>query len=254
MLSKRVIPILLLKGEGLYKTQRFKDAKYVGDPLNAIKIFNDKEVDEICVLDIEATHRGKINFELIEKLASECFMPLSYGGGITNMSDATKLFKSGIEKLVINTFNFTSLNLISSLAANYGSQAVIASVDIKPNLFNTYYVFKNNGKDNTGLKPLEFIKSCIEAGAGEILLNNIDRDGMMNGIELKIVNEIEKATSVPLTVCGGIGNINHIKEVFEKTNVSAVAAGSMFVFHGKHRAVLISYPNLSELNLQTIGI
>jgi cyclase len=247
MLSKRVIPILLLKGEGLYKTQKFKEAKYVGDPLNAIKIFNDKEVDEICVLDIEATQNGRINFELIERMASECFMPLSYGGGVKNLSDASRLFSLGVEKIIINSYNFNSLNLITELSTKYGNQAVIASVDIKSNLFNNYTVYKNNGKDNTGLKPLEHIANCIKAGAGEILLNNIERDGMMNGLDLKIINEVEKLIEVPLIVCGGIGNVNHIKEVFEKTRVNAVAAGSMFVFHGKHRAVLISYPNMSEL-------
>lgn len=247
MLSKRVIPVLLLKGEGLYKTQRFKDPKYVGDPLNAIKIFNDKEVDEICVLDIEASQKGKINFELIERLATECFMPLSYGGGITNVSDANRLFKSGVEKIIINGFNFISLDLINQLSQKYGNQAVIASVDVKQNLFGTYHVFKSNGKENTGIKPIDHIRKCIEAGAGEILLNNIDRDGMMNGIDIKLINEIEKSIEVPIIVCGGIGNIEHIKDVFEKTNVNAVAAGSMFVFHGKHRAVLISYPNMSEL-------
>ena len=247
MLSKRVIPILLLKGEGLYKTQKFKDPKYVGDPLNAIKIFNDKEVDEICVLDIEATQKRKINFSLIEKMASECFMPLSYGGGIANMDDASKLFSLGVEKLVINSNNFNSLDLITKLSAKYGNQAVIASVDIKPNLFNNYTVFKSNGKENTGFKPLEFVLKCIDAGAGEILLNNIERDGMMNGIDTKDENEIAIAISVPLIVCGGIGNVSHIKEVFQNTKVNAVAAGSMFVFHGKHRAVLISYPNVSEI-------
>ena len=247
MLSKRIIPVLLLKGEGLYKTQRYKDPKYVGDPLNAIKIFNDKEVDEICVLDIDATAKKSINFNLIEKLASECFIPLSYGGGITSMADASKIFSLGVEKIVINSSNFDSLNLITQLSLKYGNQAIIASVDVKSNFFNIFTVYKHNGKENTGKKPLEFINKCIEAGAGEIFLNNIDRDGVMNGMDLKLVDEIAQGITVPLIACGGIGNVNHIKEVFQNTKVNAIAAGSMFVFHGKHRAVLISYRNISEI-------
>ncbi|MFZ4612274.1 MAG: AglZ/HisF2 family acetamidino modification protein [Bacteroidia bacterium] len=247
MLFKRVIPILLLKGEGLYKTQKFKDPKYIGDPLNAIKIFNDKEVDEVCVLDIEASNKKSINFNLIEKMASECFMPLSYGGGIASIEDASKLFSIGVEKLVINSSNFKSLDLVTSLSKKFGNQAIIASIDVKSNLFSNYSVFKNNGKDNTGFKPLQFALKCIEAGAGEILLNNIERDGMMNGLDIKLIDDLAKSISVPLIACGGIGNIDHIKEVFTATKVNAVAAGSMFVFHGKHRAILISYPNLSEI-------
>lgn len=247
MLTKRLIPVLLLKGEGLYKTQKFKEPKYVGDPLNAIKIFNDKEVDEICVLDIEASSKKSINFDLIENLASECFIPLSYGGGINNIDDAARLFSLGIEKLVINSHNFISFDLIYQIATKYGAQAVIASIDVKSNFFGNYLVFKNNGKDNTGKKPLEFIQDCIKNGAGEILLNNIDRDGMMSGIDLKLVTEIAQAISVPLIACGGAGNISHIKEVFNNTKANAVAAGSMFVFHGKHRAVLISYPKMAEI-------
>lgn len=247
MLSKRIIPVLLLKGEGLYKTQKFKDPKYVGDPLNAIKIFNDKEVDEICVLDIEATSKQCINFKLIEQMASECFMPLTYGGGISNVDDAARLFSLGVEKIAINSFNFTSLQMIETLSAKYGNQAIIASVDIKNNLFGQPIVYSHNGKTNTGRKPLDFIHHCIQAGAGEILLNSIDRDGMMSGFDIKLIKELSAAISVPLIACGGAGNIEHIKEVFQNTSANAIAAGSMFVFHGKHRAVLISYPKITEI-------
>jgi len=249
MMNKRirVIPVLLLIGNGLYKTQQFKKPVYVGDPINAIKIFNDKEVDELCVLDIEATvKKTKPNFKLIKEFATECFMPVCYGGGINSLEDAQTIFELGIEKISLNNAAFENSNLIGKIATSYGSQAVVASIDYKKNIFGKKVVQTKQGSNSTKQNPVEYAKMCENAGAGEILLNNIDHDGMFCGYDNAIIKLVSQEVSIPVIACGGASKVEDFIAPIQQ-GASAIAAGSMFVFHGKHRAVLINYPSQTEL-------
>lgn len=247
MLRTRVIPVLLIKGEGLYKGVKFKDFKYVGDPINAVKIFNDKEVDEICILDISASVENKEpNYKLINEFASECFMPCCYGGGIRNFEQVKKIFDLGIEKVAINTGAVEVKNLIANIAKHYGSSSTVVSVDYKKNLFGKSTVYIKQGTTNTKLDVLDFAKQCEQEGAGELILNSIDRDGTMNGYDLELIQKISSQIKIPLIASGGAGNIIHLGQAV-KHGASAVAAGSMFVFHGKLRGVLINFPSQEEL-------
>jgi len=247
MIRKRVIPCLLLKDRGLVKTLKFKDPKYVGDPVNAIRIFNEKQVDELILLDISATGgRRDPDFELIAEIASECFMPICYGGGIAKFEHAQKLFALGVEKISINSASAESLDLITAIAEIYGSQSVVASIDCKKGLFGGYSVFTNNGSRDIKKNPVEWAKALEQAGAGEIFLNSIDRDGTQKGYDLSLIANVVDSVHVPVIACGGAGSIADLNSVFDHCQVSAVSAGSLFVFHGKHRAVLISYPNINE--------
>lgn len=247
MLKSRIIPILLIEDEGLVKTRKFKEPKYVGDPVNTVKIFNTKEVDEIFILDIGASRkRNGPNFQLISEIASECFMPLCYGGGVQSLSDAERLFSLGVEKISIQTAALKDLNLISLISEKFGSQAVVVSVDIKkdflgrPKLFNSLY------KDVSGKDWMVFIKNAVEAGAGEILLNSVDKDGTLSGPEIDLVKQSASQISVPLTYAGGVRSLDDIKQVVN-AGASAVGAGAFFVFNGPHRAVLISYPLYTDI-------
>jgi len=244
----RVIPVLLLKGQGLYKTVKFKDAKYVGDPINAVKIFNDKEVDELCFLDITATNEGREpNYKRIAEIASECFMPLSYGGGINNMEQARKLFNIGVEKIIISTAVHTNPELVTQLASQYGAQSIVVCIDVKKSFLGKYEVYTHSGKKASGKNPLPFALAMQQAGAGEIIINSIDRDGTMGGYDLDLVYKIASGLEIPVIACGGASNVVDLGKAVHQGHASAVAAGSMFVFHGKHRAVLISYPSQAEL-------
>ena len=248
MLRTRVIPSLLLKGQGLVKTVKFKDSKYIGDPINAIKIFNDKEVDELVLLDITATieKRGP-NYKVIEEVASECFMPLGYGGGIHSLEDAKRILALGVEKIIINTVAFEKPDFVSQLADNLGNQSVVVSIDVKKSLFGKYEVFTRSGSYNTKQNPLTYAHKMELLGAGEILLNSIDRDGLMTGYDIQLISRLTGSVRIPVIACGGAGSLSHLAEAAKQGGASALAAGSMFVFHGKHRAVLISYPERTEL-------
>lgn len=247
MLKHRVIPCLLIKNNGLVKTVKFDKPKYVGDPINAIKIFNDKEVDELMVLDITASkeHREP-NFELIEQFASECFMPLCYGGGVTTIEQAQRLFAIGVEKISIQTAAFKDLNFITQLANKFGSQSIVISLDIKKNWRGNKKLHVPELKSATKVDWCEFAKSAVNAGAGELLINSVDRDGMMEGMDLQVIEKVTKLVEVPVIAVGGIGGLQDIKQAVD-AGASAVAAGSFFVFHGMHRAVLITYPEYQEL-------
>jgi len=251
LLSKRIIPCLLLDGRGLVKTVRFQNPKYVGDPINAVKIFNEKFVDEIIFLDISAAREGKgPNFEFISEIASECFIPFCYGGGIRTIQDAKKLYCIGVEKVSVNSAAIENPALIKELADQFGSQSVVAAMDIKKNWLGKYMVMKNQGKIKTSQKPLEYALRLQNLGAGELLVNSMDSDGTMEGFDLDILSELSDNVSIPLIACGGAGSLEHIKKVLEDTGISAAAAGSLFVFKGKHRAVLINYP--SRENIKSI--
>jgi cyclase len=247
MLRNRVIPCLLLKGQGLVKTTRFKQPKYVGDPINAIKIFNDKEVDELILLDITATEeRRKPNFEIIAEVASECFMPLAYGGGIMTVEDAQRVLKSGVEKVIFNTAAYMHPEVVHQAAREFGSQAVVVSLDVKRKLLGRFEVFVKAGRVGTGINPVEYARRMQELGAGELFLNSIDRDGTMSGYDLELISQVLHAVDIPVIVSGGAGSLNDLVAAAD-IGAKAMAGGAMFVFHGPHRAVLITYPSDHDL-------
>jgi imidazole glycerol-phosphate synthase subunit HisF len=250
MSYKRVIPVLLIQEGGLVKGKKFANHKYVGDPINAVRIFNEKEVDEICILDISATasNRGP-DLMQIQEIASEAFMPLSYGGGITSVDQVKQIINAGVEKVVFNSTIFNNLSLVTETAKVVGSSSTVVSVDVKKNLFGKYRVYIENGKRDTGKNPAEYVKELESAGAGEIIINSIDKDGTQDGLDTQLIKNVAQAITIPLIACGGAGNIGHIKSALD-SGADAVAAGAMFVFYGKHDAVLISY--LSALELQSI--
>lgn len=247
MLKTRVIPCLLLRNGGLVKTFQFDKPKYVGDPINAVRIFNEKEVDEIVILDITATpEKREPNFELIKDLASQAFMPLAYGGGITTIQQIEKLFSIGIEKIVLDTIVSTNPNLIKQASDIAGSSSVAVCMDVKSKLFGKPTVFNHAGKVDTKQDPIQFAQKMQELGAGELIFNSIDRDGMQKGYDLALIEKIAKAIDIPLVALGGAATMDDFRKAVDH-GASAVAAGSMFVFHGKHKAVLITYPEYKKL-------
>jgi imidazole glycerol-phosphate synthase subunit HisF len=248
MLQTRIIPCLLLKGAGLVKTTRFKEPKYVGDPINAIKIFNDKEVDELMLLDIGASREGRgPAFETIEEVASECFIPLAYGGGITSVEQARRILKLGVEKVVLNTAAWRTPHVLSDASREFGAQAVVASMDVRRKLFGRYDVVVEGGKRATGVDPIDYARRMEDAGAGEILVTAVDRDGTMSGYDVELIARVSAAVGVPVIASGGAGSVAHFASALRDGGAAAVAAGAMFVFHGPHRAVLITYPARAEL-------
>lgn len=244
----RVIPVLLSDSEGsLVKTRKFKDPVYVGDPFNAVKIFNEKEVDELIYLDISASKENrKPNISYISELASECFMPLCYGGGIKTIDEIKSILKAGVEKVSLNLSNLNNIDLLRKGAEKFGSSAMVATIDVKTNLFGKHFVYNHAEKKLTNHNPVEFAAYLEKNGAGEILLNSVDRDSSMDGYDLKLIESVSKEVNVPLIACGGAGKISDFKNALD-AGASALAAGSMFVFQGKHRAVLISYPTQKEI-------
>ena len=248
MIRTRVIPCLLLRNLGLVKTVRFRDPKYLGDPINIVKIFNDKEVDELVFLDITATAENKRPpFGLLEKIASECFMPLGYGGGVRSLEDMRTLFSIGIEKVSVNSYAVENPTFIRAAADLFGIQSTVVSIDVKKNRWGKYEVFTHSGQRATGLDPAKFAADMERQGAGELLLNSIDRDGTMQGYDLDLIKHVTGAVNVPVVACGGAGNVQDLAAAVKQGGASAAAAGSMFVFQGPHRAVLISYPSSKEL-------
>lgn len=247
MLKHRVIPCLLLRDGGLVKTLRFGEPKYVGDPINAIRIFNEKEVDELMVLDITASKEARApNFALIEQFAGECFMPLCYGGGIRTVEQARQLFALGVEKVCLQTAALEDPSLVTRIAERFGSQAVLVCADIKKNWLGKRQLYAA-AQGKTLSKPwLQFVKEMVAAGAGEVVINAVDRDGTMAGMDVDVIREASTAVPVPLIALGGAGSLADIKSAVE-AGASAVAAGAFFVFHGPHRAVLITYPRYQEL-------
>lgn len=247
MIRPRVIPALLLKGQGLVKTVKFKDPTYLGDPINIVKIFNDKEVDELVFLDITATQeKRRPSFEMLAKITSECFMPLGFGGGIRSLEDVKMLLGLGIEKVILNTAAVEMPNLVTEIADYAGSQAVVISMDVKRSLLGKYEVFTRSGRQATGLDPVRHAQEMERRGAGELFVNSIDRDGTMQGYDLDLIRRVAEAVSIPVIACGGAGTIQHLAEAI-RAGASAAAAGSMFVFQGPLRGVLISYPSQEEL-------
>ena len=248
MLKNRVIPCLLLSNGGLVKTRKFKNGVYVGDPINAIRIFNEKEVDELVLLDIRASvDKREPNFELIKEIASECFMPLAYGGGITSMEQIKRLLRLGVEKVILNTALQADPGFVKEAVATFGSQAITASIDVRRKLFGRREVMTLAGSRATGMDPVQYAKQAEALGVGEILLTSIDDEGSMEGYDLDLLTKVAQAVNVPVIASGGAGELPHFRAAVLQGHASAVAAGSMFVFYGPHRAVLISYPPYDTL-------
>lgn len=249
MLSHRVIPCLLISERrgGLVKTTKFGKPQYVGDPINAVKIFNDKEVDELIVVDIDATREGRgPNFALIEELAGECFMPLCYGGGIRHAEDARALFKLGVEKVSLQSAALRNPSILRQIADTAGEQAVVVSLDIKRDWRGRPKVYSASGAPVGRGDWRETLRTLVSAGAGEVLFNAVDRDGVMRGVDLDLIREASGIAAVPLIAIGGVGSLDDIKAATH-AGASAVAAGAYFVFQGPHRAVLITYPRYDTL-------
>lgn len=247
MLKHRVIPTLLLRNGGLVKTRNFSDPKYIGDPINAIRIFNEKEVDELLVLDIEASkEKREPNYDLIEQFAGECFMPLTYGGGITSVDQARRLFSIGVEKVSLQTRALERQDLVADISTRFGNQSVVVSMDIKKDLLGRHKLYGSAIRKILDRDWMEFLKTAVSAGAGEILINAVDRDGTLNGADLPLIERAASVCTVPLIALGGVGCLADIKAAVD-AGASAVAAGAFFVYHGPHRAVLITYPEYHEL-------
>lgn len=244
----RVIPCLLLKNKGLVKTVKFKDARYLGDPINIVRIFNDKEVDELVLLDITATvERRKPPVELIARVTGECFMPLGYGGGVRDLEDIRQILSLGVEKIILNSYAVENPSFVQAAASQVGSQSIVVSLDVKKSLLGKYEVYTHSGTKATGLDPVRFATQMEAAGAGELLVSSIDRDGTMQGYDLELIRRVSDAVSIPVIACGGAGKVEDLGLAVKKGGAAAVSAGSMFVFQGRHRAVLINFPTQREL-------
>jgi len=239
---------LLLQNNGLVKTVKFKNPTYIGDPINAVKIFNEKEVDELAFIDIEATNKNKEpDYNKIEEIASECFMPLAYGGGIKNLYQIKRIFAIGVEKVIINSAILSNENLITQAAQIFGSQSLVASVDVRKDLFGKYCCFTNSGKNKVKLNIVDFVTKIEQLGAGEIVLTSIDREGTFKGYDLDLIKIVTESVNIPVVANGGAKLVDDFSNAIIKGGASAVAAGSLFVYKSENRGVLINYPSQKEL-------
>ena len=244
MLRPRIIPCLLVSNKGLVKTINFKNPKYVGDPINAVRIFNEKEVDELTILDIDASRlNNEPDYKSIENWASECRMPLCYGGGIKTVEQAQRIFSLGVEKVAISSAAIENPKIITEIAERVGNQSVVVVVDVKRKAFRGYDVYTINGTIKSSVKPLTFIEQAEKLGAGEIVLNSIDMDGTMKGYDIEFIKQVREKIKTPLTALGGAGSLEHISELLKEFKIIGASAGSLFVFKGIYRAVLINYPD-----------
>ncbi len=249
MLETRVIPCLLLKGRALVKTIQFQNPSYIGDPCNTVRIFNEQEVDELIILDINATQsKSEIQFDLIEQIAGECFMPITYGGGIQTLDDVAKIFSLGVEKVAINTYAIEHPEFVSQVAKKYGNQSIVVPIDVKKRFWRkSQNVYCMGGRQRTLLSPVDHAVHMEQAGAGELLVTSINRDGMMQGYDIDLIKAISDAVSIPIIACGGAGNLNDFRLAVQMGGASAVATGSMVVYQGINRAVLVNFPTREEL-------
>lgn len=244
MLRARIIPCLLVRNRGLVKTRKFGEDRYVGDPLNAVRIFNEKGVDELIVLDIDATTQGREpDYGLIKNMAAECRMPLGYGGGVSTVDQAKRIMALGVEKVSLSAAVAARPALVADIARQVGSQSVVVVLDVKKKMLGGYSTFVHNGTKDTKRDPVTFACELESLGVGEIVINSIDNDGMMKGYDLAIAEDIRSAVSVPITVMGGAGSVEDMKQAVQRLGVVGVGAGSLFVFKGQFRAVLINYPS-----------
>lgn len=247
MLASRIIPCLLVHSKGLVKTVKFKEGKYVGDPINAVKIFNEKEADELIVLDIDATVENREpDYKMIENLAVECRMPLCYGGGIKTVEQAQRIFNLGVEKIALSSAILDNPFLVKDISKEVGSQSVVVVLDVKKKLFAGYDIYTHNGTKKTKINLENFIKELEDLGVGEIVINSIDNDGLMKGYNTDLISKIKPLINVPLTVLGGAGSFEDIENLIKEFGIIGCAAGSLLVFKGKYKAVLINYPKSTE--------
>ena len=249
MNKTRVIPVLLLRGRGLVKTIKFKDPTYIGDPINSVRIFNEKEVDELVFFDIEASRekRGP-DFDFLEDIASEAFMPMAYGGGITSIDQIRRIFRLGFEKVIIDSAAYAGEALIRQASSTFGAQSIVGCVDVKRTLLGRYELYSQSGRTKQPVNLLDHVRALEQQGVGEIIVNAIDRDGIQAGYDLKLIREVTSATQLPVVACGGAGSLDDMVAAINIGGATAVAAGSLFVFVGPHRAVLINYPSRAELS------
>jgi cyclase len=248
MLRTRVIPCLQLIDESLVKTIKFDKYGYIGDPINTVRIFNELEVDELCFLDIRATKENRTpNFKILSEIANECFMPLSYGGGVKDADTAKRILSIGFEKIVLNTAAYERNSLVSEIANHSGNQSVIGSIDVKKNIFGKYQVYTNDGSKKRDLDPITWSKRLEDLGAGELLITSMDRDGTWNGFDIDLLKSITESVNIPVIASGGAGNIQHISDAVKKSNVSAVALGSMVVYQAQGLGVLVNFPDKNLL-------
>ena len=248
MLNNRIIPCLQLIGDSLVKKVKFDKHDYIGDPINTVRIFNELEVDELCFLDISATtEKRKPNLKVLKEIANECFMPLSYGGGIENIQTVHEILSIGFEKIILNTSAFENPKLITEIVDQFGSQSLIISIDVKKNLFGKYSIYTNCGKIKQKIDPIEWAKSVEKLGAGELLITSMEREGTWQGYDIAILNQISNSVNIPIIANGGAGNVDHIIDVFENTEIAAVAVGSMLVYQAKGLGVLVNFPDKKKL-------
>ncbi len=248
MFLPRIIPVLLLKGKGLVKTVQFKDPRYLGDPINAVRIFNDLKADELVFLDITAsTEKRTISNSLIKDIGDEAFMPFGVAGGFQSVQAIELALKSGAEKVILNTALHTSRMMVAEAVKNFGSQSIVASIDAKRSLFGKYQAVVQSAAVKTGVSPVEMAKTAEDLGCGEIIINSVDQDGMMKGYDLELIKSVAEAVHIPVVGCGGAGTITDLYNVVEIGGAHAAAAGSLFVYHGTRKAVLINYPSKKEV-------
>lgn len=249
MFRPRVIPILLLKNKGLVKSVKFKDYRYIGDPINTVKLFNDLKADELVFLDILASKQNRsISLNFVRNVGDEANMPFAVGGGIRSTQEIKDIINSGAEKVIINTFAVENPSFIKNASEEFGSSTIVVSIDVKRMFFSGNSVYTECGRKHTGLNPIAFAQLMEENGAGEIIINSIDRDGLMEGYDLELIEKVSRAVSIPVIACGGAGELNDFKKAISKSFASAVAAGSRFVYHGPRNGVLINYPSQEELD------
>jgi cyclase len=248
MFRPRVIPVLLLKNLGLVKSVKFKDYRYIGDPINAVKLFNDLGADELAFLDILASSENRsISLDFVRRVGDEANMPFSVGGGIRSIKEIQDVLNAGAEKVIVNTFASGNPEFIKKASDEFGSSTIVVSIDVKRSLFGKELALSHSGKKFTKYDPVSFARLMEENGAGEIIINSVEHDGMMNGFDISLIKRVSEAVRIPVVALGGAGNLNDLKEAVLRGYASAVAAGSLFVFHGPRRAVLINYPSKEEL-------
>ena len=249
MFRPRIIPVLLLKGNALVKSKGFKDFRYIGDPINAVKVFNDLKADELVFLDIEATKEKRtISTELVSQVGEEANMPFAVGGGIRNLDEIQNIIAKGAEKVIINTCAVENPKFIREASDNFGSSTIVVCIDVKKKFFSGEVVWRNSGSKSSKYSPKDFAKIVEENGAGEIIIQSINKDGTMSGYDLDLVKEISTAVAIPVVALGGAGNLEHMIEAYKKGFASALAAGSLFVFQGPNKGVLINYIEKSDLS------
>jgi len=251
MFRPRVIPVLLLKNKGLVKSTRFKDQRYIGDPINAVKIFNDLKADELAFLDILASKEGRlISLDFVSKVGEEANMPFAVGGGISSIDDIQKIIAKGAEKVIINT-QALNLRFIRQAADTFGSSTIVVCIDVKKNLFGKNQTWTLAGKKASGYTPVDFARLMQDNGAGELIVQSIEHDGMMQGYDIPLVKAVSEAVTIPVIALGGAGNLSDMKQTYTEAFANGLAAGSMFVYHGPRKGILINYPDFEELRAIT---